>query len=378
MPLAWLFGAVSSLRAWLYAKQYLAVSLHPLKIVSVGNLTVGGTGKTPHTEYLIQLFAPEMQVATLSRGYGRQTKGFLQADSNTTPEQIGDEPYQIFGKWGKQIKVAACENRNEGVQKLLKLYPNLQLILLDDAYQHQAIHRNCNILLTDYYQLFCQDHLLPAGRLRERRKAAKRADLLIVTKCPQNLTSTEATQLNTRLKPYLPTQAPIFFSSFQYGTPLFFGGKATDQCPKNIVLLTGIAQTHSLESYLNANQYQVLHHFKLPDHVHYTKALVEKIATKTAKYPHTALLTTEKDMVKLKKFANLFETCGLFCLPIEVVFLFEQKNIFEQFVQTKLHQNWIGAMGFTTRQTESIAANKAQMWKNYFSIKWVFQAGYLL
>jgi tetraacyldisaccharide 4'-kinase len=189
LPVAWLYEGITRLRNWLYDKGYKKSTSFPLPVISVGNLTVGGTGKTPHVEYLVRLLKDQRQLVTLSRGYGRQTKGFLIADEQANAATIGDEPMQFYQKFGHQIKVAVGEKRVPAIEQILRLYPKTEIILLDDAFQHRAVRPCFSILLSDYHRPFYTDFVLPAGRLRESRKGAGRADAVIFSKCPQNLSA---------------------------------------------------------------------------------------------------------------------------------------------------------------------------------------------
>ena len=186
-PFSLLYGLITDFRNVLFDKGFKSQTGFDIPIINVGNLTVGGTGKSPQIEYLIRLLADTYQVASLSRGYGRKTKGYILADEHANAEQIGDEPMQFFQKFGSKISVVVSEKRVEGVQQLLQEKPTTELILLDDAYQHRYITPSFNILLMDYHRPFYEDLTFPAGRLRERRRGANRADCIVVSKCPENL-----------------------------------------------------------------------------------------------------------------------------------------------------------------------------------------------
>ena len=193
----------------------------PVFTLSVGNLQVGGTGKTPHVEYLIKLFATK-RIAVLSRGYGRKTKGFLKASENSSPETIGDEPFQIYNKLGSKVNVYVSENRPKGVLEIMKI-DNVEVILLDDAYQHQYISPHLNLLLTTFYQPFSRDIMLPAGRLRESRANANRADAVIITKCPETLSDKIKSLLMNEVRKFAGGNKPVFFSQFEYKEPVCYG-----------------------------------------------------------------------------------------------------------------------------------------------------------
>ena len=186
-PLSWIYGSVTAVRNWMFDNRILPQEEFGVPIVSVGNLTVGGTGKTPHTEYIVGMLAMDYNTAVLSRGYKRKTKGFILANSNSTPDSVGDEPLQIYRKFGSRVKVAVCEDRRRGIREMIKQFPNIELIVLDDAFQHRYVKPKVSVLLMDYSRPVYNDHLLPLGRLRESVHQVNRADMVIVTKCPQDI-----------------------------------------------------------------------------------------------------------------------------------------------------------------------------------------------
>jgi len=246
-PISFLYGIGVSLRNKLFDWKFLQSKSFDIPIICVGNIAVGGTGKTPHTEYLIRFLQDRYQVAVLSRGYKRHTKGYILADSESSARTIGDEPYQIKKKF-PAITVAVDEKRVRGVENLLKLNtPKVEVVLLDDAFQHRYIEAGMNIILTDYHRLFCDDALLPAGRLREPDKAKNRAQIVIVTKCPADIKPIDYNIIAKRLDLF-PYQK-LFFSSFLYGNliPVFPESGNTPRKlnslkkSENILLVTGIA-----------------------------------------------------------------------------------------------------------------------------------------
>lgn len=217
-PASWLYGAAVMMRNKLFDWEVLQSKSFDIPIISVGNLAVGGTGKTPHTEYLIKSLCNQYNVAVLSRGYKRHTKGYVLATPESTARSIGDEPYQMHQKF-PSVTVAVDEKRCHGIEKLLALQkPSIDVILLDDAFQHRYVKPGLSILLTDYHRLFCDDTLLPAGRLREPISGKNRAQIVIVTKCPQDIKPIDYNIITKRLNLY-PYQQ-LFFSSFRYGNPL--------------------------------------------------------------------------------------------------------------------------------------------------------------
>lgn len=309
-----------------------------LPVICIGNITVGGTGKTPHTEYLIKLFRNEYNIAVLSRGYGRKSKGFLKATSTTAMQMIGDEPHQIKSKF-KEITVAVDEKRVHGIQRLLQEESAPQLILLDDAYQHRYVKAGVNILLVDNNRPIWRDSLLPIGRLRESPKGIERADIIIVTKCPSNM-SEESKELCRRM---LKTkqQAPVFFSTMKYGTPYpLFPDKTKKECitdkGANILLLTGIAKPAPLKKELERRGASVTLK-QYADHHNFSAAELNNIANEFEKLNgNKIIITTEKDAARLTEAPSLPSIIkeNIFALPIEVDFLDSKREEFNKTVKS--------------------------------------------
>lgn len=336
-PLAILYHLITAFRNYLYKIGVFKRKQAPVFTICVGNLTVGGTGKTPHIEYLIRLLQAKFQIATLSRGYGRKTKGFLVADNHSTANILGDEPMQFFVKYGNKIVVSVGEKRVAATEKLLQLHPNLQIILLDDAFQHLAIKAHLNILLTDYYRPFYQDYLLPTGELRESRKGAKRADIVIVTKCLPTITLTEKSKIVEKIREYANENTPILFSYIRYLAlqPLYTNNNSKDVVNfaknQNVILVTGLANNKTLQSHI-AQQYNLLTTLTFADHQDYTTTKLQEIINTYQKNiaQNPVLITTEKDMVKLQHytFRNKLKSLPIYYLPIEVYFLEEDEALF--------------------------------------------------
>jgi tetraacyldisaccharide 4'-kinase len=347
-PFAVIYQAITQIRNLLYDYQVFESRTTKPFVISIGNLTVGGTGKTPHVEYLIELLLEKFDkqsLATLSRGYGRKTKGIIIANQKKINQEIsaqtiGDEPMQLFSKFGKKITVCVGENRVEAVGAMLAYQPAIQAVILDDAYQHRAIHRNINILLTDYYQAFYNDFLLPVGRLRESRRGANRADAVIVSKCPTNLTTADKSKIALHIQQYTRPQTPVFFSTLVYlsPVPLFENHSIASaiQDASNIIVLTGIAQTVALLTYLRT-KYKILKHFEFADHFTYQEKHLREIISyylRENQKNTCYVLTTEKDRVKLLPFQRILQAYPIFYLPIKVQFLQEQET-FKNFVLSK-------------------------------------------
>ncbi len=252
----------------------------------------------------------------MSRGYGRKTKGLLFADSSSTASDIGDEPLQYFSKFGKNIVVAVCEKRINGAIAIKERYPERNMLLLDDAYQHRGIQRDINILLNDYNRPFYEDLPFPAGRLRETRSGAIRADGIIVTKSPDNLSENEKDKIRKSIRDYSRPEAPVFFASIRYSCPL--GYDTSPVLLKNVIIVAGIANPEPFTAYLRT-RYDVIEEIIFPDHHNYSHADLEHLI----KYikNDTFVLTTEKDMVKLKPLAAQSGVMDRFTyLPMEMNF----------------------------------------------------------
>ncbi|MCP2044546.1 tetraacyldisaccharide 4'-kinase [Pontibacter sp. HSC-36F09] len=320
------------LRNWLYDKGWLRSERFEVPVISVGNLTVGGTGKTPHVEYVLRLVA-DKKTAVLSRGYRRKSKGFVLADEHATAETLGDEPFQYHRDFPEAL-VAVCESRPAGIAQLLRIQPDTEVVLLDDAMQHRPVHPSLNLMLTDYGRLFYKDHVLPTGLLREHRQGARRADAVIVTKCPVDLSPVQLADITKRVQRYSRPGTPVFFSAFRYGKPVGIGNAA--QLTKRVVLLTGIANAGPLLRYLTNKGHEVVQHLAYADHYSYTSADLEKLKLILEQQQGNGLtiITTRKDAVKLTDKALAAHTSQLpiFYVPIEVFFL-QQGEAFDALIR---------------------------------------------
>ncbi|GAB3195469.1 tetraacyldisaccharide 4'-kinase [Pontibacter aydingkolensis] len=320
-PFSLLYGAVTGCRNFLYKQGILKSTGFDFPVIAVGNLTVGGTGKTPHVEYLIRLLK-EYKLATLSRGYKRKSKGFILADTASTAVELGDEPYQYHRDF-PEVAVAVSEKRVEGVQKLKQLVPDVEVVILDDAMQHRAIKPSLMIMLTDYGRPFFRDFILPAGLLRESRQGAQRADLVVVSKCPPDLSASEMVTYTSQIRKYTSAGTPVYFSAFKYGTPVSIGNTRT--IAENILPLTGIANPAPLQEYLQQQGYNIVKAYTFPDHHTYTLKDIVEVKREFEKYKdqNISIITTSKDAVKLTdgRLARLTKELPIFYLPIEVSFL---------------------------------------------------------
>jgi tetraacyldisaccharide 4'-kinase len=306
LPLSWIYGAVIAIRNWLFDHGILPQVEYSVPVVTVGNITVGGTGKTPHVEHIISMLAREYNTAVLSRGYKRKTKGFIVANSHSTPDSIGDEPLQMYRKFGMCTKVAVCENRRKGISELMRLYPDLQLIILDDGFQHRYVKPKVSVLLMDYNRPVYEDHMLPLGRLRESEHQICRADMVIVTKCPDDLSPLQYRLVSKKLD-LMPFQK-LYFSNYSYGglLPVFPDDKpyhaqlATLTERDSVMLLTGIANPRGFVRHFKNYPFKVkVCHY--PDHHNFTREDVKKIEAefKALSGERKIMVTTEKDAVRL-------------------------------------------------------------------------------
>ncbi|MCF6133197.1 tetraacyldisaccharide 4'-kinase [Flavobacterium wongokense] len=316
-PFAILYGFITSLRNYLYDKGILKSYSFDIPVIAVGNLSVGGTGKTPQIEYLIRLLSPNYKVATLSRGYKRKSEGFILADANANAEILGDEPFQYFKKF-PNIQVAVDADRKNGIEQLL-VQTKPDIILLDDAFQHRKVKAGFYILLTSYNDLFCDDFMLPTGNLRESRNGAKRADVIIVTKCPSGITHSE----QETIKKKIGRDVPIFFSYVAYDDKIYNDAESLDvndikSTPK--LLLAGIAKPKPFFDYLQSGSDHII---EFPDHHHFSESEILDIKNKAN---DKIIITTEKDFVRLE--AKILKK-QLYYLPIRSQIL-ENQEAFDQ------------------------------------------------
>jgi len=309
-PFSILYGGVTGLRNWSFDHGWLSQTTFEIPIIAVGNLSTGGTGKTPMIEFLVRQNEGK-RLAVLSRGYGRQTKGYLEVFENSHATDVGDEPLQFKSKFKESVVVAVCENRVNGVRRLLEEHV-LDLILLDDAYQHRYLKASKYVLLTSYDQPYYNDFLLPAGNLRESRSGADRAQSIVITKCPADLSEAEKNNIKNKINPKSPQE--IFFSTIFYSMEaLGISGKISLEELKGtkVTVITGIAKPAYFLDFLK--NYVEIDHLQFPDHYNFRSKDIEKLKDKKL------VITTEKDFVRLKEY----ELNNLFYIPIEMQFLGE-------------------------------------------------------
>ena len=334
-PLSWFYGLGVRFRNTLFETGFLKSRSFSIPVISVGNITVGGTGKTPHVEYLIRLLQDHSRVAVLSRGYKRKSHGFQIANESSTARTIGDEPFQMKQKFPKVI-VAVDKNRVHGIEALNQKYQDIDVILLDDAFQHRYVKPGINILLVDYHRLIIYDTLLPAGRMREPLTGKNRADMVIITKCPKDLKPMEYRVITKAMDLY-PYQQ-IFFTTLEYGelTPLFKKEAPTVNLDKlkdhNVLLLTGIASPRQMKEDLTP-VVSKLSMLSFPDHHVFSQKDIEQISSEFAKLPSPkCIITTEKDAARIIGLEGLSNEIkeNIYILPVRIKFMLNQEEKFNE------------------------------------------------
>ncbi len=336
LPFSLLYGLGVSIRNFLYRKNLLLSVEFNIPVISVGNLSIGGAGKSPHIEYLVRLLNSHLNIAVLSRGYRRKTQDFQHAVPQSTVYDIGDEPLMFFRKF-PDILVAVSESRALGIPQILKHSAEVQVVLLDDAFQHLSVKPGLNILLTDYHLPFTRDILLPSGRLREWRSAYQRAQFIIVTKCPDELPTKEREALVREINPF-PSQL-VFFSAYRYLKPYYilnpnYRIELTEEV--EVLLVCAIANTKYLLEYLE-NQVHGVRVLEYEDHHYFEETDLEEMERrfKAITYPKRLILTTEKDAVRLELHRQwlIDKQLPVVVLPVEVYFHGDDAQRFDQAVR---------------------------------------------
>jgi len=343
LPFACMYGLVVRTRHWMFNVNILKSKSFHIPIIGVGNLSLGGTGKTPMVEYLIRLLSENYKLAALSRGYGRNTKGYLTANEDSGHKDIGDEPMQYYNKFKKSLKVAVCENRRTGIKNLMQDDYSLDVLLLDDSFQHRYVKPGLSILLTDFHSLYMEDYLIPAGTLRDVVSQAKRADIIIVTKTYRVLSPITRRRIESILKPKV--HQSLYFSYLEYGKLTIFPGFKMVEISKSIntiVLFCGIANSYPLQEYLRDMCIELLV-FDFPDHHTYSKKNLQLVA-KTYNDEFTQnkiIITTEKDAMRLIKSEYIRELNELpvFYVPIEVKLHGDDKENFSNQIEKYVREN---------------------------------------
>ena len=334
-PFSLIYGLILSIRNKLYDWNIFKSISFSTPIISVGNLSLGGTGKTPHIEYLINLLSPNLKIATLSRGYKRKTKGFLLSNENSTIEDIGDEPLQYRLKY-KDIIVAVDEKRVNGIKEIKRIHPETETILLDDAYQHRSVKPGINILITEFNKLYCNDYVIPSGRLRELPAGSKRADIIIVSKSLKKLSNSERNQIIKALSP--DSNQSVYFSFIEYGKIKAFTSRAKETVcneshKSDLLLLTGIAKPAPLVEKLTQD-FNSIEHIKYSDHHSFTKLDITNIKDtyQNIESNNKIIITTEKDIMRLSlpSILKQIQDIPIFYIPIEICFHGDDKKEFDQ------------------------------------------------
>ena len=344
-PLSWLYGLGVGFRNLLFEAGILKSQSYTTPVISVGNITVGGTGKTPHVEYLIRLLKDKTNLAVLSRGYKRKSRGFVLADNDSTMYDIGDEPYQIKQKF-PDITVAVDKKRTRGISRLIngEAGKDIDVILLDDAYQHRYVKAGINILLVDYHRLIIYDELLPSGRLREPVGSKDRADIVIVTKCPTDIKPMDFRVITKAMGLY-PYQQ-LYFSTYEYGKLEKLAeptevSDLTELADKHVLLLTGIALPEQMK--LDLDSYaKDIQPLAFADHHQFKAKDIRRINDTFSSLPSPkCIITTEKDAVRLRTVEGLSDEVlqHLYVLPIRVKLMQDQEELFDKHIINYVRKN---------------------------------------
>lgn len=341
-PFALLFGIVAYLRNKCYDWGIFRSTSFDFPVISIGNLSMGGTGKTPHVENLIRLLKDEYKLAVLSRGYKRESRGFIVAGPQSTSADIGDEPLQVKKKF-ENITVTVDRDRVHGIKKIMEQIPETDVILLDDAFQHRAVKPGLSILLTDFHKLYPEDYPFPVGSLREFRKGARRADIIVVTKTPKVLSPITARRINSLIKPR--QHQKLYFSTLRYGdlTPLpGLDLEVPDESISSVLLLAGIANMYPLQDHVK----KICNHLfqlKYSDHHKYTKSDYQRIRRKYENiFTHNKIIvTTEKDAMRIAfpKIPKELEGLPIFYIPIQTKIHKEFRKDFNDQIRTYVRKN---------------------------------------
>lgn len=320
-PFALIYDGVTALRNRMFDVGLKKSQPFEVPTIVVGNLAVGGTGKTPFVEFLLNRLSVKFHLSVLSRGYGRKTHGYKLATEDCSPAEIGDEPFQIYSKYKNKVCVAVGEERILAIPMILAENPEVEAIVLDDAFQHRYLLSDLNIVLTTYQRPFFSDYLLPVGRLREGRVNINRADIIVVTKCPQNVSEQEKNDYIAKISAYLNSVKPIYFAGLKYGEPYTLV-KEDVTLRDNIILVTGIVDPEPIRLALEGKGKKVIEILAFPDHHAYKAQDMERITEIYRKHSEksVSILTTEKDAVKLKdkKLLEKIKEIPVFVLPVEM------------------------------------------------------------
>lgn len=344
LPFSWIYGSIVRFRNWLFDMGLKKSKSFSIPIISVGNITVGGSGKTPHVEYLIRLLHDKAKIAVLSRGYKRKSHGYVLAEESTTMPEIGDEPFQMHQKFS-DIYVAVDAKRARGIENLQndEATKDVDVVLLDDAFQHRYVKPGINILLVDYHRLIIYDKMLPAGRLREPLSGKNRADIVIITKCPKDLKPMEFRVLTKAMDLY-PFQK-LYFTSIDYDTPKGVFEEKQIELDKlqdyHVLLLTGIASPKQMEHDLKPMTKDITN-LSFGDHHSFKGKDIDRINDAFESMPEPRIIiTTEKDAVRLRETEGVYEKVksNMYELPIKVSFMLDQQDNFNEKIISYVRKN---------------------------------------
>lgn len=334
LPFSLLYGFIIIIRNYLFDKNISKSVLFDMPVIAVGNLSAGGTGKSPMVECLLKLLKDKYKIAVLSRGYKRKTKGYVLANADSTALEIGDEPMQFHQKF-PDVAVAAGEERILAIPQILQDRPETNVIILDDAFQHRSVKPGFNILLTEYSNLFTRDFFLPTGSLRDQRSSYKRANVIVVTKCPSNLQKKEQNRIKKEINPL--SNQDIFFTAIKYGLPyhIITKEKRMITAKDEVLLVCGIANPKPLKKYLVQHAKSFCRQ-SFADHHIFTINNIKEIKKKfnNIDKEQKIIITTEKDAVRLIEFKEELSELPLFVLPVQHTFLFDEGMHFDSNINT--------------------------------------------
>ena len=340
-PFAIVYGGTLYIRNFLFRIHILKSKSFDIPLIGIGNIAVGGTGKTPMAEYLIRLLHKDFKTGYLSRGYRRKSSGFVYAGESTSPDQIGDEACMINSRF-YDLEVAVDEKRVRGVEQILQIRPGLQTIILDDVFQHRYINPGLKILLTDFNNPLYKDFLMPVGMLREYKRARKRADIIMVTKCPESLSKKQREEILLKIR--ANRNQKVFFTGLSYGEAISLEGNIQNALDNqtNVFLITGIASPKTLIAYLKG-KIKELNTLIFPDHHHFSNRDMKRIEEKMKelKCEDSIIITTEKDAVKIRSLEGIPAKIlnNIYVLPVKMSILFDEEAYFDQLVQSYVREN---------------------------------------
>ena len=335
IPLSIIYLIYLNIKNFLFISGILKSTQFNIPVICIGNLSFGGSGKTPHTDFIVNFLKKKYKVAILSRGYKRKSSGFIEVNINDSFRRVGDEPLLLKRKHTNSL-VIVCENRKFAITKIIQEHKDIDVIILDDGLQHRKIQAGLNILLTPYHNLYFNDYLFPFGSLRDRKNESKRADNIIITKSPNLISLLKKKEITK--KAMFHKEDECFFSEIKYEKCIHLFNSSKPKIPEEVLLVTGIADTHSLIEYLVSSNTRFTH-ITFKDHHDYNEKDIRKIIqhfeiNQTTK---RLILTTEKDAVKLLEFESLLKDLPIYYLPINIKFQEEVK--FKKLISEYVRKN---------------------------------------